>query len=145
MARTPLVIFAEDDDEDWILISDVLKEDCKSKLQYERVKDGEALLKRLMNKRLPLPHLIMLDLKMPKKDGAESLRDIRADLRLRHIPVIVLTTSSLETDIFKAYNEGASSYIVKPVRFPDMAKALKVIHHYWTEMATVPDPTLVMS
>jgi len=138
----PLVLFAEDDDEDWILISDVLEEECKARLRYERVKDGIELLARLTDSERPLPHLIMLDLKMPKKDGAEALKDIRNNPGLKHLPVIVLTTSNLETDIFKAYHGGANSYMVKPVRFPDMAKALKDVHRYWTKIAVLPDPEL---
>jgi len=106
----PLVLFAEDDDEDWILISDVLEEECKARLRYERVKDGIELLARLTDSERPLPHLIMLDLKMPKKDGAEALKDIRNNPGLKHLPVIVLTTSNLETDIFKAYHGGEFLY-----------------------------------
>lgn len=140
---TPLVLFAEDDDEDWILISDVLEEECKAKLKYERVKDGEALMERLRDTTKPLPHLVMLDLKMPRKDGAESLAEIRAEPGLRHLPVIILTTSSLEADIFKAYHGGASSYLVKPVRFPEMAAALKAVHQYWTGVVTIPDPSAI--
>lgn len=136
----PLILFAEDDDEDWILISDVLDNECRAKVRYERVKDGEALLARLRDPALPTPHLVMLDLKMPRKDGTEALKEIRADTNLRHIPVIILTTSKLDADIFGAYYVGANSYLVKPVRFPDMAKVLKAAHHYWTEIATVPLP-----
>ncbi|MEI6297546.1 MAG: response regulator [bacterium] len=136
----PFVIFAEDDNEDWLLISDVLDEECSTKLKYERVVDGEALLDRLRDGSKILPHLIMMDLKMPKMDGAEALKAIRADPSLRHIPVIILTTSSLEADIFKAFHGGANSYLVKPVKFPDMASVLKEVHHYWTSVSVLPDP-----
>jgi len=139
-ADIPLVLFAEDDDEDWILISDVLDNECQARMRYERVKDGEALLARLRDPSLPIPHLVMLDLKMPRKDGTETLKEIRDDVNLRHIPVIVLTTSKLEADIFRAYHAGANSYLVKPVRFPEMANILKAAHHYWAEIATVPLP-----
>ena len=139
----PLLIFCEDDDEDWILISDVLERDCQNQIRYERVKDGEVLMDRLRDNSKPLPSLILLDLKMPKKDGAESLKEIREDMGLKHIPVIILTTSKLESDIFKSYHGGANSYIVKPVDFPDMAEALKSMHHYWTEVATIPSPSTI--
>lgn len=143
MAKSlPLVVWAEDDNEDWLLISDVLEEDCKAKLRYERVKDGEELLERLRDKTKPLPHLVMMDLKMPRMDGAEALQEIRSDPELKAIPVIILTTSSLESDIFRSYHKGANSYLVKPVRFPEMATALKSVHRYWTQTVSLPDPIL---
>jgi CheY-like chemotaxis protein len=131
----PLVIFAEDDDEDWMLIEDALV-DCEAPLQVERVRDGVALLTRL--KQGPDPSLIMLDLRMPKKDGSEVLREIRQDTQLQHLPVIVMTTSKLDSDIFRSYCEGANSYVVKPVTFDLMAKALRELHHYWTKVVQLP-------
>ena len=139
------VVWAEDDDEDWLLVSDVLEEECKGAINYERVKDGEALLERLRDKTKPLPHLIMLDLKMPRMDGAEALQAIKSDEELKQIPITILTTSSLESDIFKAYHKGANSYLVKPIRFPEMAKALKEVHRYWTQVASIPDPLMARS
>jgi len=140
----PLVMFAEDDDEDFLLISEILEDECKSKVRYERVKDGEELLDRLRDPSKPLPHLVMLDLKMPRKDGGEALEEIRQDPALRHIPVIVLTTSSLEADIFRAYHGGANSYLVKPVTFPDMASILRSVHHYWSGVTRIPDPAAIV-
>jgi CheY-like chemotaxis protein len=139
----PLVLFAEDDDEDWLLISEVLEDECKSEIRHERVKDGVSLLDRLHNPAQPLPHLIMLDIRMPRKDGVETLREIRQDPVLRHIPVVIMTTSKGEMDVMRAYTSGANAYVVKPVSFPDMAIILKSLHHYWTEILRVPDPSLV--
>jgi two-component system response regulator len=131
----PLVLFAEDDDEDWLLIEEALA-DCEAPLQVERVCDGVALMARLAQQ--PDPALVMLDLRMPKKDGAEVLREIRQDPRLRHLPVVVMTTSKLDSDIFQSYWEGANSYVVKPVTFDLMAKALHDLHHYWTKVVQLP-------
>ena len=75
---------------------------------------------------------------MPKLDGAEALKEIRRDARLRHIPIVMMTTSQLEADIFRAYFEGANSYVIKPVTFELMAKALKDLHYYWTEVVKLP-------
>lgn len=139
----PLVLFAEDDDEDWLLINEVLDDECKSEIRYERVKDGVSLLDRLRDLSVPLPHLVMLDIRMPRKDGMEALREIRQDQTLRHLPVVIMTTSKGETDVLRAYTSGASAYVVKPVTFPDMATILKSLHHYWTEILRVPNPALV--
>jgi len=137
----PLVIFAEDDLEDWDLIKEVLEEceECRSgALKYEHVVDGVALMERLTNPVPQKPDMVMLDLKMPKKDGAESLEEIRANPELRHIPVIILTTSRLEADIFEAYHRGANSYVVKPVTHDTIKQALHDIQYYWTKVAVKP-------
>jgi CheY-like chemotaxis protein len=131
----PLVLFAEDDDEDWLLIEEALQ-DCEAPLQVERVRDGVALMERL--RRGPDPALVMLDLRMPKKDGTEVLREIRQDADLRFLPVVIMTTSGRDLDIFQAYFEGANSYVVKPVTFDLMAKALRELHKYWTEVVQLP-------
>jgi len=139
MSDIPLVLFAEDDDEDWLLISEVLEEDCDIELLVERVKDGQALLDRLEDRERPLPHLIMLDLKMPKLDGLQALQQIRrASGYASIVPVVVMTTSRLETDIVKSYKTGANSYVVKPVDHEKMGRALRTMHHYWTEVAELP-------
>ena len=131
----PLILFAEDDDEDWLLIEEALI-DCGVVLQAERVHDGIELLARL--RRGPDPALIMLDLRMPKKDGSEVLREIRQDEHLRFLPVVIMTTSKLDLDIFRSYCDGANSYVVKPVTFDLMAKALQELHHYWTNVVQLP-------
>jgi|SaaInlV_120m_DNA_4_1040238.scaffolds.fasta_scaffold00923_26 CheY-like chemotaxis protein len=135
--RTPLMLFAEDDHEDWILIRDTLQ-DCTDQVVFERVEDGVQLLARLRDEKLPLPNLIMLDLQMPKMDGGEALRQIRGDKRLRHIPVVIMTTSKLEVDVFKAYYDGANSYLIKPVTFEAMGDALVKLHDYWVHLVQLP-------
>ena len=131
---TVLLLFAEDDHEDWILIEEALEE-CPD-MKYERVQNGIELLGRL--KQDPLPHMIFLDLKMPKMDGPTALTEIRADPELRHIPVVVLTTSKLETDVVRSYTEGANSYMVKPMSFDGMARAMEMLRRYWTELVILP-------
>jgi len=135
----PLLIFAEDDHEDWRLIRDTLQ-DCTEDVQFERVEDGVDLISRLRNETLPLPNLILLDLQMPKMGGAETLRMIRADILLRHIPVVIMTTSKLEADVFKAYSDGANSYLIKPVTFEAMGSALTRLHDYWLNVVELPTP-----
>jgi len=86
----------------------------------------------------PRPHLILLDLNLPKKDGREVLAEIKSDEHLQHIPVIVLTTSKSEVDILKAYGLHANCYIVKPVDFETFAKVVMSIENFWFTVVTLP-------
>jgi len=133
----PLVLFAEDDREDWVLIQEAMK-DCDCSLQVERVENGQKLLERLRSGKLP--DVVMLDLQMPLMDGQEALREIRNDPSLRHIPVIVMTTSKLEADIFQSFYDGANSYVVKPINYGDLENLLKDVKRYWLETSVIPTP-----
>jgi signal transduction histidine kinase len=84
------------------------------------------------------PDLILLDLNLPKKDGREVLMEIKHDASLKFIPVIVLTTSSADEDVARAYGDHANSYITKPVDFPRFTRALETIGTYWFEVVTLP-------
>jgi CheY-like chemotaxis protein len=86
----------------------------------------------------PRPGLILLDLNMPKKDGREALREIKADPQLKHIPVVVLTTSKAEEDIYRSYELGANSYITKPVTFASLVEVMKTLGKYWFEIVELP-------
>jgi CheY-like chemotaxis protein len=82
--------------------------------------------------------LILLDLNMPRKDGREALREIKADRELRRIPIIVLTTSKAEEDIYRTYDLGANSFITKPVAFHSLVEIMKEIGRYWIEIVELP-------
>lgn len=84
------------------------------------------------------PDLILLDLNMPKKDGREVLAEIKADPNLKHIPVIVLTTSRNEEDIFKSYDLHVNCYISKSRNLPELFKIVRGIEEFWLETATLP-------
>ena len=140
MSDIPLVIFAEDDDEDWLLISEVLDEECEAEIRVERVKNGQALLKRLRNHQKPKPHLVMLDIKMPRMGGIEALIQMRNSEDISMIPVVIMTTSQLEEDIVRSYKSGANSYVVKPVDHKAMSKALQTMYGYWNDLVKIPTP-----
>ncbi|MDX1522876.1 MAG: response regulator [Anaerolineae bacterium] len=102
------------------------------------VKDGEECLDYLYQRgkygkpgAAPRPGIMLLDLKMPKVDGLTVLQHIREDPKLRHLPVIILTTSKLEEDRVRSYDLGVNAYIKKPVGFDNFSKAVKAINLFW--------------
>jgi CheY-like chemotaxis protein len=86
----------------------------------------------------PRPGIVLLDLNMPKKDGREALAEIKADHGLRQIPVIVLTTSTDEEDVFRTYDLGVNSYITKPVTFAGLVEVMRSFSRYWLETVDLP-------
>lgn len=142
---TPIVILmADDDPEDCEMAADALRESRVANT-FITVPDGEELLAYL-NRRPPYsdpgtsprPGIILLDLNMPRKNGREALAEIKADPALRQIPVVVLTTSRAEEDVFKSYDLGASSFISKPVSFAGLVEVMKRIGQYWIEVVDLP-------
>jgi two-component system, response regulator len=143
--RLPIVILlADDDEEDLQMTVDALRENrLGNDLRVTR--DGEELMDYLLRRGdysnpadAPMPGLILLDLNMPKKDGREALAEIKTNAALRKIPVIVLTTSKAEEDIFRSYDLGVNSFIAKPVTFSGLAEAMKVMARYWFEIVELP-------
>lgn len=106
------------------------------------VNDGVEAIK-LLNRDvqyldIPLPDLILLDLNLPKKDGREVLEEIKSDKDLKHIPVVILTTSKAEEDIFKAYDLYANCYITKPVDLDQFIAVIKSIEDFWFSIVKLP-------
>lgn len=87
---------------------------------------------------MPRPDLILLDLKLPKKDGIEVLAEMKTDDDLKVIPVVVLTTSRAEEDVLKSYKLHANCYIVKPVDFASFAEAIAILEKFWFAVVTLP-------
>ncbi|MBW4584815.1 response regulator [Aetokthonos hydrillicola Thurmond2011] len=141
---TVIILMAEDDEDDCMLAREALVESqLTSELRI--VRDGEELMDYLYHRgqyaqkhTAPRPGLILLDLNMPKKDGREALKEIKADPDLRQIPVVVLTTSKAEEDIFHTYDLGANSFIIKPPSFGALVEMMKTIGEYWFEIAELP-------
>ncbi|AHF03163.1 chemotaxis protein CheY [Marichromatium purpuratum 984] len=106
--------------------------------RLEHVEDGQAALDYLFRQgrfsdpeSSPRPNLILLDLRLPKVEGLEVLRRIKADDQLRRIPVVVLTTSAADPDVHGAYSNQASSYLVKPADYEAFARLFDSLGHYW--------------
>ena len=86
----------------------------------------------------PRPGLILLDLNMPKIDGREALKVMKADPELKRIPVVVMTTSNAEEDVYRSYDVGANAYIVKPVTFDSMVEIMRTLRRYWFDIVEQP-------
>ncbi|MDP6389927.1 MAG: response regulator [Alphaproteobacteria bacterium] len=138
------ILIADDDPDDRLLIRDAL-EDSRLANDIDFVVDGEDLMDYLnrangyesLNGK-SLPGLILLDLNMPKKDGREALKEIKASDSLKRIPVVVLTTSKAEEDIYRTYDLGVNSFIVKPVTFEKLVKVMRTVTDYWTQIVQLP-------
>ncbi|MBB6611849.1 response regulator [Pontibacter sp. Tf4] len=142
--KSIVILIADDDAEDRMLVKEALEE-SRLNNHIEFVENGEELLDYLNNKgkfadkhQYPTPGLILLDLNMPKKDGREALKDIKAQDHLRMIPVVVLTTSKAEEDILRTYDLGVSSFITKPVTFSSLVDVMKTLSKYWFEIVELP-------
>jgi two-component system response regulator len=94
-------------------------------------RDGEEALAYLFDLSKPLPALVLLDLKLPKVDGLEVLRRVRADPRTRLVPVVILTSSKEQEDLMRGYSLGANAYVRKPVDFTQFADAAKTLGLFW--------------
>jgi CheY-like chemotaxis protein len=142
--RSITILIADDDPEDRMLAEDALKE---SRLvnDIRFVEDGEELLEYLQHRgkyadpeSSPRPGMILLDLNMPRMDGREALKIIKTDPELRRIPVVVLTTSQAEQDIYRSYDLGVNSFIIKPVTFESLVNIMRVLEAYWFEIVEIP-------
>jgi CheY-like chemotaxis protein len=142
--RPITILYADDDPEDRMLVMDAWKESRVAN-DLHVVEDGEQLMDYLYRRNgyasltdSPFPGMILLDLNMPRKDGREALKEIKADSTLRRIPIVVLTTSQAEEDIFRAYDLGVNSFIVKPVTFKSLVDVTQILGQYWLEIVELP-------
>lgn len=138
------ILIAEDDDDDFQLTKEAFEE-ARLINNLQRVKDGEELMGYLLRtgkyqdeKDSPKPLLILVDLNMPRKDGREAIKEIKANKDLRRIPIVVLTTSKSEEDVITSYNLGVNSFIRKPVNFEKLVEVMRVLKRYWFEIVELP-------
>jgi CheY-like chemotaxis protein len=138
------ILMADDDDDDRLMTKEAFHE-AKLANDLRFVVDGEELLDYLYHRgkfsnpeNSPRPGLILLDLNMPKKDGREALAEIKADSNLKQIPIVVLTTSKAEEDIYRSYHLGVNSYITKPVSFEGMVEVILTLTQYWFKIVQLP-------
>ncbi len=143
------ILLADDDEDDRLMTTEAFKENRVANTVH-CVKDGEELLDYLHRRgnctdpaSSPTPGIILLDLNMPKMDGREALSRMKTDPKLRLIPVIVLTTSKVEEDIFRSYDLGVNSFIIKPVSFDALVDVLRTVQRYWFEIVELPPEATV--
>jgi CheY-like chemotaxis protein len=127
--KNKIILLVEDNPDDVQLTLRALQQN-KILNQVEIARDGAEALD-FLSKASVLPTFVLLDLKLPRIDGLEVLKRIRADERLKLLPVVILTTSKEEQDIVKSYGLGANSYIRKPVEFEQFAEAVRQLGLYW--------------
>ncbi|RJQ14695.1 MAG: response regulator [Nitrospiraceae bacterium] len=135
------VLLVEDNPADVRLMKESLR-DSKVRNNLHVVNDGEAAMSFLRREGkysgVPQPDLIMLDLNLPKKDGREVLQEIKTDPALKHIPVVVVTTSSADEDIIKSYCLHANCFVTKPVDLDQFIKVVQAIEDFWFTIVKLP-------
>lgn len=138
------ILMAEDDPDDCLLVEDALRETGHTH-DLRIVRDGEELGdylhrrgKYTNGKDAPRPDLILLDLKMPKRDGCEVIGQLKSDPQFKRIPVVALTTSMAADDIRVSYDMGVNSYVTKPVTFRGLVDMMDILSKYWFEMVELP-------
>lgn len=136
------ILLVEDNIQDAFLIKEALEERDFLKKIYH-VENGAKALDFLKNehpyKEVEAPNLILMDINMPVMDGLEALKRIKSDPDCKHIPVLILTTSSRKEDILNAYKEHSNSYLVKPDDIFELDKLTESIKNYWMNVARLPD------
>jgi two-component system, chemotaxis family, response regulator Rcp1 len=139
--RPAEILLAEDNDNDLMLTRVAFKRTGLA-VQLHHVKDGEQCMAFLRKQgpyaAAPTPDILLLDLKMPRMDGREVLTAIAADENLRHLPVVILTTSNADQEILSLYKLRCSSYIVKPVDFEQFVRMIKLFSEYWLTVVVLP-------
>ena len=135
------VLLVEDSAAEARLAREALRE-TRIPVELHVASDGEQAMEFLRRqgsfRDAPRPHLVLLDLNLPRKDGREVLRDIKADEDLRRIPVVVLTTSQAQSDIHYAYEWYANCYIQKPLELDGFIETVRSIQRYWLQTAELP-------
>jgi CheY-like chemotaxis protein len=134
------VLLVEDDPGDVLMTREAFDDYLHNRLDV--VTDGAEALAYLRHEGeytdAPRPDLILLDLNLPKRDGREVLQEVKDDPDLRHIPVIVLTTSKAEQDVLRSYQLHANAYVTKPVDFDGFIDAIKQIDHFFVSVVQLP-------
>ncbi len=136
---SPGLLLVEDNPADARLAMEAFAE-AGVEMPIARVADGVEALAYLHDRleRDDLPRLMLLDLNLPRMDGREVLREVKGDARLRHLPVLVMTTSTAEADVVQCYDLQANAFIAKPVELEQFEKVARTIARFWLEVAQLP-------
>ncbi len=141
-AIMPIEVLLVEDNPGDAQLTRIALEESKISINLNVVEDGVEAMAFLRKQekyvKAAHPDIVLLDLNLPRKDGREVLAEIKADEKLRRIPVVVLTTSQAEEDILKAYNLCANCYITKPVDFDQFVKIVQSIENFWFAIVKLP-------
>ena len=129
-AVRPHIIFAEDNPDHAFLMRRVLEPHC----QLTYASDGEQLLEILESWVQELPHLVLIDVNLPRLSGLEVLEKLRAKPEWRCVPMVIFSTSKLRLEVERALKAGANSFVVKPAKFTEFRAVLETIIEYWTKI-----------
>jgi len=135
------ILLAEDSESDAMLTREALREGKvlnRLHVVYDGVEAMQFLRREPPFEDAPTPDLVLLDIHMPRKDGVEVLREVKADPRLKRIPVVVLTTSDDPEEVQRAYDIHANCYITKPVDLDQFLHVIRQIESFWLEVVTLP-------
>ena len=142
--RKPRVVLAEDNVDHAFFTTRAFQEAHGDDLEIRTVTDGVELMDLLHQRGdysdFERPHLLVLDLKMPKKNGLEVLAEMQERPELRSIPVVVLTSSDRPEDISASYSNGANSYVTKPASLTGLREGVGELAKYWMDVASLPEP-----
>ncbi len=136
-------LLVEDSQDHAELVTSILRE-ADERNSIVHVTDGEQALAYLRKQppygddSIALPDLILLDLKMPRLNGMDTLEHLKADDMLKHIPVVVVSTSRTDQEVARCHELGASSFIAKPVRFDELADKIRGLNRYWSRTSEIP-------
>ncbi|MCY7332210.1 MAG: response regulator [Pseudanabaena sp. CAN_BIN31] len=132
----PIILVEDNPDDERLTIRALRRGNIVNEILVAR--NGEEALEMVLNAN-PLPSVVLLDLKLPKVEGLEVLRQIRANERTHKLPVVVLTSSSEEGDIIGSYDLGANSYVRKPVETDKFTEAIRQLGMYWAVINELPE------
>ena len=140
MAAVPIeILLVEDNPADVRLTVEALKE-ARVRNRLRVARDGVEAMAMLRSDSAPRPDLILLDLNLPRKDGREVLHEIKQDEALRHIPVVILTTSQAEQDILQCYRLRANAFVTKPVEIDQFFHVVRSMEQFWLEVVKLARP-----
>jgi CheY-like chemotaxis protein len=143
VSKSVEILLVEDNPADVRLVQEALKE-SRLRNALHVTHDGEEAIEFLRRVGAfvdaPQPDLVLLDLNLPKKNGREVLAEIKGDAELKHIPVVVLTTSSSDRDVLESYDLHANCYVRKPVQFQAFIEVVQSIEDFWFAIVTLPRP-----
>ncbi len=144
MKKLRHILYAEDNQND-IELTLTAFEECGLANPVDIVRDGEEALDYLFfkgkytDREKAIPAFVLLDLKMPKIDGIETLQAIRNSKEYKNLPVVMLTSSTIESEIIRSYELGINAFVVKPIDFSDFVKTVKGIGYFWAILNISPD------